>query len=120
MSGIYDDMQSALAYQVETFASQGVIVYNAPGTEGDPFNPPTAGVDYPISGWNITGSKRNKYIEGGYIVSSDVLISVVPFSVAPVMSGKITINGNAFQIIMIDPATLDPDNPVVWRIGCRK
>lgn len=117
---IYDDMQSALAYEVENFASQGTLVYNAPGTEGDPFNPPTAGQDYPVQGWNITGNKRNKYIEGGYIVSSDVLLSVVPFGVVPTLAGTMSINGVVNQIVLVDPATVDPDNPVVWRIGCRK
>ena len=118
--GIYDDMQSALKYEVDNFASQGVLVYNAPGDPGDPFNPPTDGQDYPVKGWNITGNKRNKYIEGGYIIASDVLLSVVPFGVKPSMSGTMTINGEIHQIVFVDPATIDPDNPVVWRIGCRK
>lgn len=117
---IYEDMQEALADEVDEVAQQGVLVYSAPGTEGDPFNPPTDGQDYPVQGWNITGNKRNKYIEGGYIVASDVLLSVVPFGVVPTLAGTMSINGVVHQIVMIDPATLDPDNPVVWRIGCRK
>ena len=117
---IYDDMQSALEYELDSAAKQGLLVYNAPGTDGDPFNPPTQGQDYPVKGWNITGDKRNKYIAGGYIVSSDVLVSVLPFEVEPTLSGTMTINGVVHQIIFVDPATLDTDHPVVWRIGCRK
>lgn len=122
MAGIYDDMQSALAYEVDNFASQGVLVYRAPGAATGPEWDPQPGTptDYPCKGWNITGEKRNKYIAGGFIQSSDVLISVTPFAVAPTLDGVMSINGVDHQIIMVDPATLDPDNPVVWRIGCRK
>lgn len=117
---IYADMQAALAQEVAAVAAQGDLIYSEPGGGGDPFNPPTAGQDYPVQGWNITGNKRNKYIDGGYIIASDVLLSVVPFGVVPTLAGAMSINGVVHQIVMVDPATLDPDNPVVWRIGCRK
>ena len=117
---IYDDMQSALTDEVNNVASQGVIVYNAPGTPGDPFTAPTSGLSYPVKGWNITGRTRNKYIDAGYIIASDLLIAVVPFAVKPEVSGTITVNGVEHQIVMVDGATIDPDKPVVWRIGCRK
>ena len=122
MSGIYDDMQSALAYEVENFSSQGALVYlEAGAATGPDWNPqPGADIAHDCNGWNITGDKRNKYIAGGFVQSSDVLLSVVPFGIEPTLDGRMSINGVEHQIVMVDPATINIGSPVVWRIGCRK
>lgn len=117
---IYDDMEQALALEVDMVSGQGNLIYTSPGSEGDPFTPPTPGQDYPVKGWNITGSTRNKYIDGGFIVTSDLLLAIVPFGVKPEMGGTVSVNGVVHQIIMIDGATIDPEHPVVWRVGLRK
>ena len=122
MSGIYDDMQNALAYEVENFSSQGALIYIESGAATGPaWDPqPEVDIEHACNGWNITGGKRNKYIAGGYIQSSDVLLSVVPFDIDPTLDGRMSINGVEHQIVMVDPATINLSAPVVWRIGCRK
>lgn len=99
---------------------QGVTVYNHPGSEGDPFNPPTPGFSYDVDAVETPESIKKEYVVGGYVVASDRVISVAPFGAEPDMSGTMDINGDTYQIVMVKAATLEPDTPVIWRIGCRK
>jgi hypothetical protein len=114
MSAFYDRMQST-ASRLLTKYKQGAVVYNAPGSDGDPFNPPTPGQSYPVS------AVQQTYIDGGYIVATDILLAVAPFEVEPTLSGTMTINGETYQIVMVDsPTVLPADGQLVWFVGCRK
>jgi len=35
------------------------------------------------------------------------------------MAGTMRIDGKEYQIVMLDPATLDESLPVRWYVGCR-
>jgi hypothetical protein len=101
---------------------QGTIIYNQPGVvSGDAWNPGVgASTLHNVDGVQAKSSDKKRYIDGGFIVGTDILLAVAPFAIAPDMAGTISINGVEHQIIMIDNPTVEPDYPLVWFIGCRK
>ena len=115
----YQRMQGTSRRLINQF-KQGAVAYNAPGTEGDPFNPPTAGTSYPVDAVQSSGNRKKQYVDAGYIVGTDILLAVSPFAVEPSQSGTLTINGEQHQIVMVDNPTIEPESPLVWFIGCRK
>ena len=119
MSAFYQRMQATSQRLIKRF-NQGAVIYNAPGDPGDPFNPPTAGTSYPVDAVQAPASRKKTYIDGGYVIATDVLLAVSPFAVAPSQSGTMTINGEVYQVVMVDSPTVEPESPLVWFIGCRK
>lgn len=120
MTDFYTRMQ-ATSKRLLTKYKQGTVIYNAPGSDGDPLNPPTAGQSYSVDAVQAQGSDKQRYIDGGYIVATDILLAVAPFDVEPTQAGTMTINGDEYQIIMVDsPTVLPADGQLVWFIGCRK
>lgn len=117
----YDRMQATSKRLINKF-KQGTVIYNHPGAiSGDSWNPTVgASTAYPASAAEVQGKRKKTYIDGGFIIATDILLIVAPFDVDPVMSGTMSINGVDHQIIMIDNPTIDPDSPLVWFIGCRK
>jgi len=120
VADFYERMQ-ATSKRLLTKYKQGAVVYNAPGSDGDPFNPPTPGQSYPVSAVQAQGREKQTYIDGGYIVATDILLAVAPFEVEPTQAGTIDINGDEYQIVMVDsPTVLPADGQLVWFVGCRK
>lgn len=119
----YADMQGVATELLGEF-KQGEIAYLEPqsgGGDPDPWNPqPGEPRRHPVSAAKASGERLKKYIAGGYITTTDALLVVEAFGVDPKMSGLMEINGVKSQIVMVDPATLDPQNPVAWFIGCRR
>lgn len=116
---LYDRGRATASRLLEQYA-QGTVIYNEPGsTGGDPWNPtPGASTPYPVNTTKMQGREKNQYIEGGYIVSSDVLLFVAVFDVEPTLSGTMTINGQEHQIVMVNPVT-NVQPPMGWHVGCR-
>ena len=100
--------------------NQGTLIYIQPGEQTGPeYNPVTGpSSEYSISGTKASGSEKSRYVNDGYISSSDVLLKVAVFEVEPTMSGEVSINGRIHQIVMVDPVT-NESPPVLWNIGCR-
>lgn len=119
MTDFYTRMQQT-SQRLLTKYKQGTVVYNAPGSDGDPFNPPTAGQSYPVSAVQAQGRDKQTYIDGGYIVATDILLAVAPFDVEPTQSGTMEINGDTYQVVFVDSPTVEPSSPVAYFIGCRK
>lgn len=120
MTDFYTRMQET-SQRLLTKYKQGTVVYNAPGSEGDPFNPPTPATPYTMNAVQAQGSEKQTYIDGGYIVATDILLAVAPFEVEPTQSGTMDINGDVYQVVMVDsPTVLPAEGQLVWFVGCRK
>jgi hypothetical protein len=99
---------------------QGTVIYNAPGSAGDPFTPATASTPYGVDAVQAPAGRKQTYIDGGYITATDILLAVAPFAVEPSQSGTMNINAVVYQIVFVDSPTVEPASPLVWFIGCRK
>lgn len=120
MSSFYDRMQATSQRLIKRF-KQGTVIYNHPGGEATPFDPAPADTPYTVDAVQAPDTRKRTYIEGGYIVATDVLLAVSPFGVEPVQDGTVSINGEVFQIVMIDsPTVLPATGQLVWFIGCGK
>lgn len=120
MADFYGRMQQTSQRLINKF-KQGDVVYNAPGTPASPFNAGTDPTPYPVDAVEAPAKDKKTYIDGGYIVATDVLLVVSPFGIEPTQSGTMQINGDIYQIVMVDsPTVLPPSDQLVWRIGCRK
>lgn len=120
MAGIYDELQGVASEILSEF-QQGTVRYIHPGEQTGPDYDPQPGTPtpYSVNATKTPQKVKQKYVDGGYIVASDFMLNVAAFDIEPVMDGEMEINGVKHQIIMIDPATMDTDAPIIWRIGCR-
>ena len=96
----YTAEQKEYAEQMKD-VEQGVIVYLHPGAvTGDAWNPTVgASTSHTLSGYSKGVSQ--KYIDGTFIVSTDIEITTAAFAVSPVSSGTLTVDGSSLQIIKI-------------------
>lgn len=117
----YAEMQDVASELLAEF-SQGTIAYVEDGPPtGDPWAPgPGAPVSHPVNAVRVAGKRLQTYIDGGQIVATDVLLAVSVFDADPKMSGRMNINGEDYQIVMVDKSTLEPTAPIAWFVGCRK
>lgn len=94
---------------------QGTLVYVAKGvTSGDPWNP-VAGSDteYPLDG--VVKGVSQEYVDGTYVIASDLQATVAVFDVVPSVEGLFKIDGKTHQIKRVDPMPA-AGTPVSWRI----
>ena len=119
MSDFYQRMQATSQRLIGKF-SQGSVVYNEPGGEADPFNPAPAGTPHPVDAVQAPEGRKRTYVDGGYIVATDILLAVAPFGVGPTQAGTVSINGEVYQVVLVDSPTVEPSAPLVHFIGCRK
>ena len=119
VADFYNRMQATSQRLISRF-KQGAVVYNEPGGSADPFTPAPAGTPHTVDAVQAPESRKNTYIDGGYIVSTDILLAVAPFGVEPVQAGTVDINGETYQIVFVDSPTVEPSAPLVHFIGCRK
>ena len=116
----YQRMQATSQRLISRF-KQGTVVYNEPGGNADPFNPAPAGTPHTVDAVQAPEGRKKTYVDGGYIVATDVLLAVAPFGVEPVQAGTVDINGERYQVVMVDsPTVLETTDQLVWFIGCRK
>lgn len=115
----YSQLQATSQRLIKQF-SQGIVIYNEPGGNADPFNPAPAGTPHTVDALQAAHSRKSTYVDGGYIVATDILLAVSPFGVVPTTAGTMSINGQVYQIVMIDNPTVEPDSPMLWFVGCRK
>lgn len=119
MTDFYNRLQQTSQRLIKQYG-QGTITYNAPGSEGDPFNLPLPGQSYPVDAVQSQGDRKKQYMDGGYIIATDILLAAAPFEVEPTQAGTMTINGDEYQVVFVDSPTVEPSAPVVYFIGCRK
>lgn len=111
----------ALAKRLISENAQGSTVYVQPGDTTGPAFDPTVGppTRHNVSAVQINGGIRDSYVSGGSILESDILLNVAPFETNPKLEGIMEINGKDYEIVHVSPSTVDPDTPIVWRVGCR-
>ncbi len=115
---IYDDMAGALASEMSNVFSQGTLIYVEPGTATGPEWDPQPGVptEYPCEG--VAKGVQQKYLEAGYITSSDIQCTITPFGTEPNTEGKLSIDGTLREIIKVGriPAA---GTLIAWRVFCK-
>lgn len=120
MANFYERMGETATRLITKF-SQGAATY-IPKTDG--VNPWDAkGDGTPISFYHTKaqGPDLNRYISGGLVVASDlVIIASLPDGVVPSVGEACTIEGVRYQIIMADPKTTIPASPICFALGLRK
>ena len=96
-------------------------VYIQPGaTTGPAWNPtPGTPVEHTVKAFKSTQRDKEKYIAGGLIQQSDLMLTVEVFAATPALDGAMRVGGKVYQVILVDPATIDPQFPVRWFIGLR-
>lgn len=120
MTSFYQRMQATSQRLISKF-KQGTVIYNEPGAAGTPTTPPGPETPHAVDAVQAPESRKKTYIDGGYIVATDVLLAVAPFGVEPTQAGTVSINGEVYQIKMVDsPTVLETTGQLVWFIGCRK
>lgn len=121
MADFYAKMQATSKRLIDKFA-QGAVVYNEPGaTTGDPWDPVEGSpVPHEVKAVQAPADRKKQYVDGGFIVATDILLAVAPFDTDPTLDGSMTINGEEHQIVFVDSPTVDPANPLAWFVGCRK
>jgi len=119
VADFYSRMQVTSQRLLKKF-KQGTVIYNAPGSAGDPFTPATAETPYGVDAVQAPASRKKTYIDGGYITATDILLAVAPFVVEPSQAGTMSINGEVYQVVFVDSPTVEPASPLVWFVGCRK
>lgn len=110
----YTQRQARAKRQFKRY-EQGVLLYVAPGSEsGDPWNPTTGSpTNHPVEGV-VTGVSQ-EFVDGTYIIASDLQATVSVFDVEPTVEGLFKIDGKDHQIKKVNqmPAA---GTPVAWRI----
>jgi len=114
----YTRLQATATRLMERF-KQGSISYTSPPTtSGSSFNPTiVAGTNYALKATAKGVSKQ--YIDGSFIVSSDIEVTCAVFGFAPVTAGTITIDGNVHQIVQVI-AIPSAGTTLAWRLICRR
>lgn len=119
VADFYARMQSTSKRLIKKF-KQGEAVYVQPGLPASPFTPGTEATQHTVDAVQAEAKDKKSYVDGGYIVSTDILLIVSPFAVAPEMAGKMIINDEQHEIVMIDNPTIEPTAPLLWFVACRK
>lgn len=95
---IYDVDQVDFEEQLDE-VQQGVIKYIERGTTtGDPWNP-TAGASTEHTLKAVATGVSQKYVDGTFIVSTDLEVTSSVFAVMPNVSGTVSIDGQEMQVV---------------------
>lgn len=113
----YADMQGVATELLGEF-KQGVVEYIEPGEGGgDPWNPePGEDTPYPVDA-AVKGVSQ-EYIDGTYVLATDLEAIMSVFDVEPSNKGRLSVDGKELQIVKVMkiPAA---GTTVAWRLIVR-
>jgi hypothetical protein len=117
MADFYGRMQKTASRLLKD-KRQGDIIYVQPGATSGPAWDPVVSppinhtLDATVSGVAF------KYVDGSQVLATDQMVIAAVFGVEPSMSGTVTINGRAHQIVRIDRVP-GSGTVVAWRVFVR-
>jgi len=102
--------------------TQGSGVLIIPGEPtGSPLNPiPGTPEEYAFDFTLIQGGALYRFKTDLFVPETDIMITTSPITATPKAGYIVTLNGDSYQVVDSTPATLDPDNPIVWRLTLRR
>ena len=76
-------------------------------------------IPHKLAATKASQGETKRYRDASLIQEKDLLILSSVFAVDPQLGAQVQAYGQLMQVIMVDPATLDPDTPIRWFIGLR-
>ena len=102
---------------------QGGAVYHIvdePAPQSKPWEPQSAEVVTRISAVKASGRRFQEYQSRGLITQGDLLLAASGFHDDPKPGDGVRVDGERYQVVMADPATLPGSPAIIWMIGARR
>ena len=102
--------------------TQGAGALIIPGEPtGSPLNPmPGTPEEHAFDFTLIQGGALYRFKTDLFVPETDIMVTTSPIAATPKAGHLVTLNGDSYQVVDSTPATLDSDNPIVWRLTLRK
>ena len=102
--------------------TQGAGVLIIPGEPtGSSLNPmPSTPEEHSFDFTLIQGGALYQFKTDLFVPETDIMVTTSSIAATPKAGHLVTLNGDSYQVVDSTPATLDPDNPIVWRLTLRK
>jgi len=114
MSSIYQQLQGVASGLMSEFG-QGAVRYIEPGAPSGPDYDPTPGAPTLYDLDATVRGVQAQYVDGQYITSSDLQVTMSVFGAIPNTDGRIEIDGREHQVIRVDPKPA-AGTTVVWLV----